>query len=147
MKKMLILLIVPFFLSGCGCGCENNIENRSSIQDGKRLSLAEEWGVEIRKITLRNEGKALDFRYEVVDRSRAKDLLYSDAEYYLIDQKSGKAFVPSLHRFDYLVEMMLNPKEGKSYFVVFSNPDNQIRHGDKVTVVIDNLKIPDLMVH
>lgn len=131
-------------------GCNHSHDphgNVYSATPSSTPSVAEQWGIEVRQITLSAEGYMLDFRYRIIDTERAREVTKRQAQCYVIDQKSGaRMIVPAPPKVGSLRNKSLEPVEGKTYYVMFANPGRRIRRGDKVTVVIDDMQIHDLEV-
>ncbi len=109
--------------------------------------LRESAGIEVESIRLSSAGYMLDFRYRVVNSSLAIPILERSVSCYVIDQKSGaKMIVPVPPKVGSLRQKTVAPAEGKIYYIMFANPGRRVQSADKVTVVIDNLEIPDLIV-
>ena len=99
---------------------------------------AETWGIEITSIRLTANDHLIDYRYKVLDPAKAADLLKP--------QKSGKVLaVPSTAKLGPLRNSDI-PKEGKIYWMFFGNGGNLVKAGDKVTVVIGDFRVEDLVV-
>lgn len=108
--------------------------------------LESRWGVEFLAIRLSAEGYLLDFRYKVIDAEKAAPLFSREIKPYLLDQASGSVFgVPSSPKVGSLRQTR-PPVAGKNYFIMFANPDNYVKQGNKVSVVIGDLKIENLTV-
>lgn len=119
-------------------------ENGDSLTAGR---LRETAGIEIESIRLSSAGYMLDFRYRVVNSSLAVPIMDRSAVCYVIDQKSGaKMIVPAPPKVGSLRQKTVAPTEGKIYYIMFANPGRRVQPADKVTVVINNLEIPDLIV-
>jgi len=130
------------------CGCMNS--HTDIARDDKpapAIAPAEQHGVEVERISLSAAGYMLDFRYRVLDPVLAARLMERKAECYVVDQKSGaRMIVPAPPKVGSLRQRTSVPVEGKTYFVMFANPGRLIQAKDKVTVVIDDLKLTDLVV-
>ena len=145
--KQSIIWIVVVMAGLCGCTSSHLDSSRADKSGLTRPDLSERCGIEVQRICLSAEGYMLDFRYRVVDPLPAKKVLARNAECYLIDQKSGaKMIVPAPPKVGSLRQKTMAPEEGRIYYVMFANPGRKIQRGDKVTVVIDDLHIPDLEV-
>jgi len=69
------------------------------------------------------------------------------AECYVIDQKSGtKMTVPTPPKVGSLRQKTREPVAGKIYYIIFANPGKRVKIEDRVTVVIDDLEIPNMTV-
>jgi hypothetical protein len=108
--------------------------------------LEESWGIRILGLRLSAGGYMLDFRYRVLDPTKAAPLLDRSVKPHLIDQASGaKVIVPSPPKIGPLRTTQA-PQAGRSYFVIFANPGVYIERGSKVTVVIGDFRAEDLTV-
>lgn len=141
-RKWILFLIVPLLLGGCG-----QMQQSIRMDSAEDNSVHQQWGIEPCGIRLSAEGYMLDFRYRVTDSRRAAPLLKRQAHCHLIDQKSGsKMIVPSPPKVGSLRTKTPQPEEGRLYYIMFANPGRMIQKEDRVTVVIDELQIPDLTV-
>jgi hypothetical protein len=108
--------------------------------------LAEQWGVEVTSIRMTMHDHMIDFRYRVLDAAKAKELFVRQNKPALIHQETGKVLaVPETAKVGPLRNSN-TPQEGKIYWMFFGNADNLVQAGDKVTVVIGDFRIEDLLV-
>lgn len=113
----------------------------------ERASLEEKWGVRVVALKLSAAGNVLDFRYRVTDVEKAKPLFDKKVKPYIIDQTSGaKLLVPKAPKIGALRQTPRNPVAGKNFFVLFANPGQLVKAGNKVTVVIGDFKAENLTV-
>lgn len=107
---------------------------------------AEQWGVEITSLRLTARDHMLDFRYRVLEADKAAALFERQTKPFLLHQASGKVLaVPNTAK----VGPLRNsdpPQEGRIYWMFFGNAGKLVRAGDKVTVVIGDFKVKDLVV-
>ncbi len=88
----------------------------------------------------------LAFRYVVLDPDKAAALNDKRNTAYLIDEKSGtKLMVPQMEKVGAL-RTTVTPVQGKMYWMVFANTGKVVSAGSRVSVVIGDLKIKDLVV-
>ena len=107
----------------------------------------EKFGIKVLSLRLSANGNLLDFRYRVLNPDKAVELLKRSNKPYLIDQASGAKFlVPNTPKIGPLRQSALKPKADRNYFVLFANPGKFITPGRKVTVVIGDFRIEDLVV-
>ena len=144
-NAMLLLIITITLMSGCatvtGKKTLNNVETQ------KALTIEEKWGIEVLGIRPTAAGQMMHFRYKVLDSEKAASLVSPGAKPYIIDQASGlSAKVPNLPKIGTLRQRSQVARKDIEYFVLFSNPGNIIKSGSKVTVVIGDLSINDLIV-
>lgn len=130
------------------CGCmKSRTDVAGDHKPSSATALARQHGIEVERISLSAAGYMLDLRYRVVDPVLAAGLMDRGGECCVVDQKSGaKMIVPAPPKVGSLRQRTPTPVEGKTYFVMFANPGRLIQAKDKVTVVIDDLKLTDLVV-
>lgn len=101
--------------------------------------VGERWGVDDLHIRRTAEGYLLDFRYRIVDAKLAESLLERDSSVYVLHEKSGaKLPVPSTPKAGPLRNTG-QPKVGRSYFALFTNPAGMVQRGDRVSVVLGDM--------
>ena len=110
------------------------------------VDLTEAWGVRVERLTLSAGGYMLDFRFTIEDPEKAKPLLGRKTKPYLVHQKSGAKFVvPNTPKVGPLRTDNAD-QAGRTLFILFANPAQTVKSGDKVTVVIGECEIKDLVV-
>ena len=108
--------------------------------------IRQRWGIEALSIRQSAAGFVLDFRYRVTDPRKAAELFKPKTRPYLIDQASGAVFrVPSTAKVGPL-RSYNNPQKDRIYFIIFANPGRFLKAGSKVTVVIRDCRIENLIV-
>lgn len=108
--------------------------------------IASQWGIEITSLRLTANGHMLDYRYRVLDAEKATDLFKRQIKPYLIHQASGQVMaVPETAKLGPLRNSNI-PQVGKIYWMFFGNAGKLIQPGDKVTVVIGEFRMEDLIV-
>ena len=91
-------------------------------------------------------GNMLDFRYKVLDSAKAATLFKRKNKPYLIHLASGKVLaVPVTAKLGPL-RSSNKPQEGRTYWMFFGNQMKLVHKGDKVTVVIGEFKVENLVV-
>ena len=93
-------------------------------------------------------GRALDFRYKVIDPDKARALFDPKVEPVLIHEATGSQFgVPRSAKVGPLRNTRKSGIEkGKTYFILFANPGGLVKSGDKVTIKVGDFRIDDLAV-
>ena len=91
----------------------------------------------------------LDFRYRVLDANKAAPLLDGKSQPMLLDEAHGARLgvpeSPVLGRIRQTARnnnIMLD----RNYFIMFGNPGKVLQSGDKVTLLLGQVKITDLTV-
>lgn len=122
-------------------------EKTPAGKDAPAESLEAKWGIQIDSLRLSARGYMIDFRYKVVDPKKAATLGDPKAKPYLVDQATGtKMFVPRSPKVGPLRQSAVNLAAGKVYFAFFSNRNQVVKPGSKVTVVIGDFKAENLAV-
>lgn len=112
-------------------------------------ALREKWGVEVIGISRTTAGYMLDFRFRVVDAKKALPLFDHRIKPYVTAEKSGLNLpVPEAAKVGAFrpTNRGNNIKSDKTYYMVFANPDDYLKPGDKVSVVIGDFRVEHLTV-
>jgi hypothetical protein len=148
------LLLGALSLAACSREATKPVEKEpaygggTSISDpGKVGALQEKWGVKVLGIQTTATGYLLDFRYRVLDATKAAPLLDRHIQPYVIVEKDkARLEVPVTDKLGALRQTTRDVKENRNYLVLFSNPARHVKSGDKVTVVIGDFKVEHLNV-
>jgi len=82
----------------------------------------------------------------VLDAEKATDLFKRQIKPHLIHQKTGKVLaVPETAKLGPLRNSN-TPQEGRIYWMFFGNTGKLVKAGDKVSVVIGDFRVEDLVV-
>lgn len=154
-------MILATMLAGCaattesqyssGAGMEapgshagsGSVENAGSNDAGSRL------GIRMEGLRLSAAGYLLDFRYRVVDPARAAPLLEKKTRPYLLDEASGAQLaVPDTAKLGQLRTTGRNKvvHGDRDYFILFANPGRFVQAGSKMTLVMGDLRIENIIV-
>jgi hypothetical protein len=135
-------LIAGFFILS-GCASVKPVDQ----SDGRAAAPAEASGIKIERIHPSVGGQMLDMRYRVVDVGKAKLAMNRTAQIYLIDQASGmKLPVPNMAKVGKLQQHPEKTEGDKVFWIFFNNPGAMVKPGAKVTLVIDGIRIEDIVV-
>jgi hypothetical protein len=107
---------------------------------------ASTWGVDAFGAQLAESGQLVRFSYRVVDATLAKPLLDKVSNPSLLDERRHAVLsVPQMEKVGPLRQA--GPaKNGKTYWVLFSNRGGVVQPGDRVSVVIGSVRIDGLIV-
>jgi hypothetical protein len=120
------------------------VEEPAGAED--RAQVEERWGVKILGIRQTANAFLLDFRFRVTDPEKAAPLTDRKAKPYLIDEASGvKLEVPNAPKVGSL-RARGNPEPSRTYFILFGNSRGLVKKGNKVTVVIGDFEVENLIV-
>ena len=109
-------------------------------------NMAQQWGIEVVALRTAMAGNMLDFRYKVLDSAKAASLFKRENKPYLIHLASGKVLaVPVTAKLGPL-RSSNKPQEGRTYWMFFGNQMKLVHKGDKVTVVIGEFRVENLVV-
>jgi hypothetical protein len=107
------------------------------------------YGISVEGLRLSAAGSMLDFRYRVVDAKKAAPILDGRVQPVLIDDaRSAKLAVPNTPVLGRIRQTARNGKiyTDRSYFIIFGNPGKAVHSGDKVTLLMGQVKIADITV-
>jgi len=139
----LFILLTPPVCAGAQVSGDGG---RTSPDESRFAKIIEKWGVEPLSLRLTGAGHFLDFRYRVTDAQKARPVLDRTKKAYLIDEKKGRALTVPVTKLGPMRVSTLKPKQGKIYFILFSNSDRTLEKGDTVTVVVEDFRAEGLTV-
>jgi len=98
------------------------------------------WGVELMPLRRVAAGHMLDFRYRVLDSTKAAPLFVRQTKPRLLHKASGKVLaVPETAKLGPLRNSD-TPQAGRIYWMFFGNPGGLVQSGDQVSVVIGDFR-------
>jgi len=106
----------------------------------------EKWGIKIVGIRLTANNYMLDFRYRVIDPEKAHMFTQKQIKPYLIDQATGNKLAVTTTRLGPMRQTAVKPVSGRNYAILFGNTNKVVKAGSKVTVVIGDFKVENLVV-
>jgi hypothetical protein len=127
--------------------CASSTDNAESSAVSEPPGPEERWGVEVTSIRVSAAGHMIDFRYRILDAEKSAPLFERQTKPYLLDQASGKVLeVPRTAKLGPLRPSNVTPAEGKIYTMMFGNTGGLVQPGSRVTVVIGDFRVEDLVV-
>lgn len=130
-----------------GCTVNTAAQSSPGLQPMHEETSVQSLGIEVESLRLSAGNYMLDFRYRAVNPERAAVLFDRQTKPYLIHENSGAKFlIPAPAKVGPLRQTTNKPVAGKSYFMMFANPGQYVKAGDKVTVVIGDFRIEHLTV-
>ena len=146
-----LLMLVPFLMLGTTAAKANTSQvsgmEANLLQQSKEQQLIEDWGIELVAMRTTAAGHMVDFRFRVVDATKAAPLLKQQTKRYLVHEASGKVLsVPNTAKVGLLSNSTTNPQNGRTYWMFFGNHHKLVLKGDKVTVAIGEFRAIDLEV-
>lgn len=141
------LVLAAIVLSAqCGCaGRPGNSTSGDTVLDTAPVEKA--LGIEVQSLRLSAGGYMIDFRYRAVDPGKAIVLFDRETRPYLVHEATNAKFlIPAPAKVGPLRQTTNNPVAGKTYFMMFANPGQYVKAGDRVTIVFGNYRIEHLQV-
>ena len=145
---LLAALALPVATVAGGNGKTASPGGTQTVASGARDRVAEDkLGIEVVALRLSEAGNVLDLRYRVVDPAKAHACLSSHARPYLQDVASGaKLGVPDMAYVGALRQTAVEPLAGKVYFMIFWNPGQSVKAGQRVNLVVGGQTVAGLVV-
>ncbi len=147
-----LVLAIAMILSGCASksgGGYSSGEDRMAPATVQPAQGAEGMlGIRMEGLRLSAAGYIIDFRYRVLDPERAAPLLNRKIRPYLLDEASGAQLgVPDTAKLGQLRTTGRNKVTAEQdYFILFANPGRFVQAGNKMTLVMGDLRIENLVV-
>jgi hypothetical protein len=127
-------------------GQQTEADDIAELAESDPVDPAERWGIEVTSIRMTANDHMIDFRYRVLDPTKAGELFVRQNKPALIQQETGKVLaVPETAKVGPLRNSN-EPQEGKIYWMFFGNAGYLVKAGDKVTVVIGDFRVENLVV-
>jgi hypothetical protein len=99
-------------------------------------------GVRVVRVAVTGGGGLLDLRFQVVDPDLAVAVHDADTPPALVDERTGGAITALLMGHAHHGRL----KAGVTYYLVFENPGNLVRRGDRVSVVLGDARVAHVLV-
>jgi hypothetical protein len=137
-------LLVPRLLHGSGGdpGAASAVPAAWGRPAVSAARLVDRSGVKITQVAVTGGGGLVDLRYQVVDPDRANALHEPSTPPAVVDERSGLVVHELLMSHSHTGPF----KAGVTYYLVFNNPGNWVRHGSKVTVLLGNAQVEHVVV-
>ncbi|CAN5672654.1 hypothetical protein BH10CHL1_BH10CHL1_40140 [soil metagenome] len=105
-------------------------------------TLEERFGIRVTLIAVTASGGIVDFRYKIVDKTKAEFLL-GDAHSMpsLLVERTGITLLPPNHVMKHNTQL----ENGRSYFQFYANTQNAVKPGDQIAVVIGSLRLEPII--
>jgi hypothetical protein len=141
------LVGIALQLSGCATG-PDAVGATQAVQEEKP-SVETAYGIQVEGLRLTAAGSMLDFRYRVLDAQKAAPFLNGKVQPALLDEARGaKLGVPNTPKLGRIRQTSRNNviHTDRSYFIMFGNPGKALQSGDKVALLLGQVRITDLTV-
>lgn len=147
-KSVAWLALMAFSLSALsGCAGPRQQVQETATPEKRVPSKWEVNGIEVVRIKPAVDGLMLDLRYRVTDPKKARETIKHTTPITLIDQASGASLpIPNM-AFVGKLRNLPNSGDAKTvYWIFFNNPGGLVKPGGKVTLVIGDVRIKDILV-
>lgn len=141
------LLSIALQLGGCASAPTSGAA--SQAVEAEQPLAETTFGIRVEGLRLTAAGSMLDFRYRVLDAQKAAPLLNGKIQPYLLDEaRSARLGVPDTPVLGRIRQTSRNGviHTDRSYFVMFGNPGKAVQSGDKVSLLLGQVKITDVTV-
>ena len=146
-RTLTALLLIGASVLTAGCASSSGDPESDAASEPPPPGVEEQWGVEVTSVRVSANGHMIDFRYRILDAEKSKPLIERQTKPYLVDQASGKVLqVPRTAKLGPLRPSNVTPAEGKIYTMLFGNTGGVVEPGARVTVVIGDFRVEDLLV-
>jgi hypothetical protein len=104
------------------------------------------WGVDSLNAKSVESGELIKFTFRVIDPEKAKTLNDKTLQPAMYDPAiHAKLVIPTLEKVGQLRQAQ-TPEAGVTYWMAFSNPGRVVKRGDRVTVIIGDFHVENLLV-
>jgi hypothetical protein len=122
------------------------LRHNSVSNDRQATLLRRLWGIDDVHVRSTASGSLVQFSYRAVNAEKAKLLNSKDATPYLVDEQHGLALqVPVMEQVGQLRQVAA-PQNGRQYWMAFSNKGKYLKPGNRVTLIVGNMRISGLVV-
>lgn len=153
LARLVCLMLLAAAAAGCATAHRQQLAAEPATEPADdsvtRSETVERFGIEITSIRRSAADSILDVRYKIADEEKAAFMMDRTKDAFLLDQKSGKVVaVPNTSRIGPLRTTMRfgKPTAGRTYYILFGNPEQMIGQGNKVTLIVGDMKVRDLVV-
>jgi hypothetical protein len=141
-------IVLTAALAGCASTPEGSYSYGEEKTPATTRGAEDKLGIRMDGLRLSAAGYMLDFRYRVIDPAKAAPLLDRKIRPYLLDDASGAQLgVPDTAKLGQLRTTGRNKVvSDQDYFILFANPGRFVKAGNKMTLVMGDLRIENLSV-
>ena len=109
-------------------------------------AIAGRWGISILSMRLNSGGYMLEFRYKILDATKAQPLFDRGTKPRLRDEVSGLTTAVPNPPTTGALRSTNDAKAGRTYFMFFANPAKTVKVGSTVTVTIGEFVVSGIPV-
>jgi len=128
-------------------GGSHEVQSTAGSQAIDLATLKQDWGIELVAVRRSAAGHMLDLRYRVTDADKARPIVEGRMKPMLVDETRELALqVPAAEKVGQLRNLNLSSRPDYVYFMLFVNPGRSVQSGDKVTLVLGDLRVGGIPV-
>lgn len=145
---VLVALLGGCASSGSGGSYFSALNGVSKADEAPAREGESKLGIRLEGLRLSAAGYMLDFRYRVLDPDKAAVLLDRKIRPYLLDEATGAQLgVPDTAKLGQLRTTGRNKAvSDRDYFIMFANPGRYVQAGSRMTLVMGDARIENLVV-
>lgn len=144
--QLLAAWIVAVLIAGCATAPTAPSPPSGQEREVPAASVEDAAGVEVVSLRKTAAGRMLDFRFRVIDPEKAAPLLSRGTPAYLFDPATGARMPVPNTKIGNMRQTTQKPEKGRIYFMFFDAAGQQVKSGDKITVVIGEHRFENLTV-
>jgi hypothetical protein len=141
-----LALWIACALAGLGQTVPPATAEPAGLSAETQAALEQQWGVRIHSLRLTAAGHMIDLRMRVFDAEKAGPLFRRQTKPYLINQATGGKYDVAGPAKIGPLRTSNPPLAGNVYATIFVNPGKSVKPGGKVTAIIGDFKVEDLVV-
>jgi len=138
--------IAAVLIAGCATAPTAPSPPSGQEREVPAASVEDAAGVEVVSLRKTAAGRMLDFRFRVIDPEKAAPLLSRGTPAYLFDPATGARMPVPNTKIGNMRQTTQKPEKGRIYFMFFDAAGQQVKSGDKITVVIGEHRFENLTV-
>lgn len=153
LPRLLAVVIFGSMLGGCASqsGSGYSYAPQNVVPAGEEAAPTQserQLGIHPQGLRRSAAGYILDFRYRITDPAKAVAMLDSKVRPYLLDEATGAQLgVPDTNKLGQLRTTGRSKiRTDQNYFILFANPGRFIQSGSRMTLVMGDKRIEDLVV-
>jgi len=138
--------LAAFLAAGCaGTPAEKGAQATPAVQSAPAATA--DLGIRVEALRLTAADYMLDFRFRITDPERATAFFSRKTEMHLVDPDSGaRLTVPNTPKLGKLRQVARKDMPERSYFILFANPGKFVRPGSRLTLVVGETRLENLVV-
>jgi hypothetical protein len=145
-RYFLIFCMILSVFQAYAIGAQGTNLGKEEADQKESLPIEERWGIKVIGIQLTAEHHMLDFRYRVIDPDKAWSLLQKQVKPLLINEATGEKLVVPRTKLGPLRQTAVKPETNRDYRILFGNTGKKVKAGDRVTVVMGDFRVENLVV-